>query len=1111
MLEFLTGIQNFSKKKYISDKISQFVDSGKKVYLVVPEQSSFDREREFLFKFGEKKSNSFEIRGFSHIARAVLEENGLQVKPEADENAKTVIMSLALEQLHENLDLYSGYEGRLSLINDLLSAYSSIKLGGMDISDLKKVSCAVSSAGLKKKTGELSLLFSAYEALLGERFSDSNDNIRVLTEFLKTNRIFENCIFFLDDFRGFTLAQIKLIRELLCQCEDMYISVNSPDLFSPLEGEAFYHAVRNAKAVKKIAVQCNVRVFENNTDEQLPDSALNVWRESLFSSSDKVFKEPTDDITVCKAKNKYEECEFVALEIKKLLCGGKYRCREIGVVERGNTYAPVVINTLKKYGIPVYDDKRKPLMSSPLIRLILSAVNIAAFGFTSENILECAKTDLFGIDTESLCDLENYVYMWQIDGKAWREDFKDNPDGFGAEKNEKTDARLEKINKTRRKIVAPLVKLKKELDKSDSENSLIAVCTFLEDIKAGEHFKDYAVFLNENSFRAEALFCKRIWERCMLSLDALSAALHSKSLSAKRFYELLEIIFSGEDLGDIPVGIDQIIVGCADRSRFFEPKVIFVLGANEGVFPADSKTGGIFSTAEKRELIKNDFSLEDLPENIYAEERLIAFNHLTSPSEKLYISYSESSLKGEVLQKSEIVSLVNYLVPNCRRIDASLIPREEKTENIHSAFNDYAKNMNDGKAFTASLKKVLENSFEYSSRLKSLEIAAKKIPVQFENPEISTELFGKDLYLSPSKIETYHKCPFMFFCRYGLSVSAPEKAQLNVRIHGLLVHFVLEKILSTFSFTELKGLSDATLFEKVNELTDLYVETYMGTRNSLNESLNRQLDRSAQIIFEILKRLILEFGSCRFVTKDVELDISESGDIMPYELSLSDGSVVKIGGKVDRVDIMCEDEKTFVRVVDYKTGGKKFSLSQVFDGLNMQMLLYLFGIWENGKERYGDVVPAGVLYVPAKNSGQKLGRNADDEEVIKQKLLNGRMNGLVLEDENVIKGMDALADGRYIDTYIDKKGKLKGTYISLKGFQALKEKVNAVLRDTASDIKCGKIEALPVYADGYEHVCEYCDFKDVCLHEEGDAQKTLEKLSHEKALQKLIEEETENG
>ncbi len=74
---------------------------------------------------------------------------------------------------------------------------------------------------------------------------------------------------------------------------------------------------------------------------------------------------------------------------------------------------------------------------------------------------------------------------------------------------------------------------------------------------------------------------------------------------------------------------------------------------------------------------------------------------------------------------------------------------------------------------------------------------------------------------------------------------------------------------------------------------------------------------------------------------------------------------MRVDGKIDRVDLMDRDGVRYLRVVDYKTGKKEFRLSDIVYGMNMQMLIYLAALCENGGKRYGEFQPAGVLYMPA--------------------------------------------------------------------------------------------------------------------------------------------------
>ena len=236
-------------------------------------------------------------------------------------------------------------------------------------------------------------------------------------------------------------------------------------------------------------------------------------------------------------------------------------------------------------------------------------------------------------------------------------------------------------------------------------------------------------------------------------------------------------------------------------------------------------------------------------------------------------------------------------------------------------------------------------------------------------------------------------------------------------------------------------------------------------------------------IFDILSVRRDEFNTCLFRTAATELSIGYDGGIDGYKVPLPDGGQLVIRGSVYRVDLMTDAGTTYVRVVDYKTGGKDFVLSDVFYGLNMQMLIYLFAICDNGKELFGETTPAGILYMPAKSAGKSLERGATADDVKKRRIENGRMNGIILENADVVRGMETAARGLFINAEIKEDGTLKGNFLSLREFSMLHKKIDAVLREIGMNIHEGKIPALPVEEAGGRTACDVCDYSAVCLKE----------------------------
>lgn len=1102
MLNFITGTYFSAKKKYINNEICRLLGEGKRVYLIVPEQSSFDRDRDFLFTYGERLSNSLTVTSFTHLVRDALDEYGLQPKPQADEAARSVIMSLAAEECADFLDIYKKFTGKPSLVKNLLGEYGEIKQAGLGVSELTEVSKRLPDSTLKNKTRELSVIFSAYESLLTDRFSDATDNIPVITDFLGKNRIFGGSYVFFDDFRGFTGAQIKLISEIAAQAEECFVSVYAPDSVNAFDSEAFRHAVSNCRKLRAAVSLKGIACKEIKIEEKHPDTALSALSVSLFCAEKDTYEEKTENVTVISAENMYRECDTVALQIKKLLEEG-YRCKDIAVYDRDGSYVRNLTASLKKYSIPVFQDKRVSLFEYPLVRMLLSAVAVAAYGFKTEEIFNFIKTGITGISPEECALLENYVYVWQTEGGGWAKPFTGHPDGYGERETPEAAALLDRINGIRKRVVEPLFMLRKNLSADSGISPCRALFLFMQDIDASENFRDYAVYLCENGAEATAIECGAVWDTVTQSLDALNEALNGRKIGAGRFYELLKIIFSSSDIGRIPAGIDEIVIGQAGRTRHLEPRAVFVLGCNEGIFPQSPVVSGLFSPAEKRVLSSGGFLLENIPENAYAEERMIAYSVLTGAGDRLFASYSENSPDGGELRRSEIINEITEILPGCTMLDAGKLSSLERIGSTESAFEECASLFRENTPYSASLKKYIAET-ELAGKLNAVKNAADSLPFRIENSDTATRLFSQDMYISPSKAEVFYSCAFRYFCQYGMRVKKLRTADLDARINGLLIHHVLEKLLLSHKNKELTLMTLSELTDEVDAVTEAFITEFMGGKEEMSVLLKRSLDKAKATAVQILLRMIEEFRVSRFETVAVELEIAHGKDIEPYRIKLPDGGSVTISGKVDRVDVFNDEGKAYLRVVDYKTGGKDFKLGDVFSGLNMQMLIYLMCLWDNGKEKYGNTVPAGIMYVPANNSGDRLPRHATAEEVEKQKLKNGRMNGMILEDEKILDAMEEGCEGRFVNAFIDKKGELQGTLLSYEGFRLLHEKIDSMLEGMGTALHLGEIEALPaVGSSSYKNTCEYCDYKDVCRRTEADEIRELKSIKHADAVKML--------
>ncbi|MCH5198694.1 MAG: PD-(D/E)XK nuclease family protein [Oscillospiraceae bacterium] len=1104
MLEFLMGADPEAKREYIAKRLYDTIVGGKKAVLIVPEQEDFDRNREMMELWGEKISNSITVTSFSRFSRQLLEELGEPLKAQADDAAISVLMSLAVRQVSGELKIYSSHGSRPGRVAALVSLFNEMENAGKSPEELEAAGRAAGGR-LKEKTQELALIFTVFKGLLSERFSSSADNINSAAEKLGKTSSFSETDFYFDDFRGFTGTQIKFISALLPNCRNCFVSIVG--FSGSSEKISFEHALKNRRKLIAEAEKNSISVCQREIPRGEKSSGLMALGEGLFLDGAEPLKQPTDDVVLVKAPNKYDECEFIALTSKKLLDEGFCRARDMAVLHRSPEMAAPLISALEKYGVPVFRDERRKLLSYPLARLLLSAVETAAKGFSTERILSLVKTGIAGVSLMEYSELENYVYRWQIDGREWESSFFRNPRGFGNEDNEETKEKLAFINQTRKTICDPLKKLSDALKDENPEKSCIAVYFYLKEIKAAENFKEYAVSLYQKGEESEAIQCARVWDECMENLGALKEALGSSAVSPAYFYELLSLIFSGNSVGNIPPGIDKMTVGSVDRTKLLAPKVVFIPGFCENTFPKSSVSDGLLSSKELRLLAEGDMALDKLPEEVYEEERLILYNTLTLAGKRLYISYPEAATTGEKNEPSAIIADIKKLMPDLSEINAADISPEEKIKTPASAFSQLALMYKENSELRMAIGDALKEE-KGEAGIAALSRAAAGNDENFSDPSQALRLFGEDIAMSASKAETYSKCPFMYFCRYGMGVEKLTRSRIDARINGLIIHRALEVFMSEHMGEELNSMTDAEIKRIVNEAVDDYCEKNLGGVSGLSLSMARTVKRLKEEIFHIIAVRKEEFSTCLFKTAATELNIGRSGGINAYEIPLPDGGKIVISGSVDRVDIMNDGERAYVRVIDYKTGGKDFDLSDIFYGINMQMLIYLFAVCDNGVKLFGELTPAGVLYVPAKSSGKALERSASSDDVLSKRLENGRMNGIILQNAEVIKGMEATARGVFINAKIEADGTLKGKLVSLDEFSLLHKKIDEVLSEMGMNIHSGIINAFPIDKPGDHSICDYCDYSSVCLKEKSCEKRTILKTSHEDALKRLWKEES---
>ena len=303
-----------------------------------------------------------------------------------------------------------------------------------------------------------------------------------------------------------------------------------------------------------------------------------------------------------------------------------------------------------------------------------------------------------------------------------------------------------------------------------------------------------------------------------------------------------------------------------------------------------------------------------------------------------------------------------------------------------------------------------------------------------------------------------------------------------------------------FGGSGISKLSDEELRFEVNAVLKEYLDSVMGSEKGKTSRFMYLYRRTASFIVKLLKRLGEEFFDSEFVPYSYEEPLGGK-QVGFYRLETPDGKEIIVEGTIDRIDVLDRDGKRYVRVVDYKTGSKDFALCDVYYGINMQMLVYLFSIQQGGKGKLSGTVPSGVLYMPAKNSVLKIDRNDSPEKKNDATRRSFCMNGLLLDDEAVLNAMEPGLSGFYIPVKQRRDGSFTSV-ASLAEFGIIKNHIDSLLIKMAKELSEGKIAALP-YRKSNSTPCDFCRFKGVCRRNEDAPFVEHESFSDDKFFEKV--------
>ncbi len=1103
MLHLVLGRAGSGKSHWMQEMLCQRASEGQKdMVLLVPDQFSFESERALLRRLHASPAGQIEVLSFSRLVTRVLEQAGGLAGRHLDDAGRVILMETAIHGVKDRLSTYGKVCHTPGFLDDMLSAVREWKQCAVSPEQLFDTAGGLEEGLFQKKLSDLALIYGSYNALVQGHYVDLDDELDRLYDALLDFPFFQGKTVGIDSFKGFTQQQMKIVERIIATAQDTYITLCCDTLHDREEGMGLVSNViecgRSLMAMADrhgVAIAAPVKLQERSRFQK---ESLRALEAGLYSTEPPEEAPSDGGVRVLSARTRYDEAELIARTVRRLVRSEGLRYRDIAVISRNaEEVVGILESAFSRYEIPCFLDRRVPVTHQPLMRYLLSAFSVVRHRFETDDVLALLKTGLSGLSLDEVSEIENYLLIWDINRGQWHREWTGNPDGPTDRVTPDQTTRLERLNQWREKILLPLDEFADKVNRFHSPRALAgAVYELLVQADVASSLVALGQRLEEQGYAEEADIQYRTWDLCMGMLSQIEAMLGDTGLDFARFCDLFERMIQSLDLGSVPQGIDEVSVGSAERMRPAQPKAVFLMGCNEGVFPASPASGGLLTDSERARLISLGVPVADRCESSMVEEKFLAYSSACAASEKVILSYCTTGMSGEEMAPSELIRQVMRLFP-----DGSVEQEEEASlERVESPLPavEYAARLRKTPGeVESSLRQALLQNERTASAVEALDRAScgEIAPL---SPDTAMALYGRDLRPSASGVEDYHRCRFRYFCKHGLRLKTLRTAGLDVSRRGILVHYVLEKLLTQHGSKGVGGLSASQRREEIHRLVEEYVNSMMGGFEDKSARFCFLMRRIEVLLDTLVEHLGRELAQSQFVTAACELRIDDTPDtVHPIRIDLASGGSLQVGGIIDRLDIYRKDDVTYFRVVDYKTGSQSYVLEDVCQGLGLQMLLYLFAVQENGQAAFGDNLrPAGVLYMPAKRIS-KAADGADDGDALEKLDRALTMNGILLDEECSLRAMEPSGQGLFIPAVYTATGKLdsrRSSVASLAFFGNLQRHIEGLLRAMGNEIQSGRIKPDPLDGLGADG-CKYCDFGPACPIEQDHPHRQVIKMS----------------
>ena len=837
------------------------------------------------------------------------------------------------------------------------------------------------------------------------------------------------------------------------------------------------------------------------------------------------------------------EVDQIAAKIRHLVATKGYRYRDFLILTRHlASYENIIEPIFKRHQIPLFIDHQRSMANSPLVTMIEALFKIKQNYYQTADVMQLLKTELLTPQDvehasfmEAVYQTENWCLKYGQGSRAWI------GKAWQPIANESADL-MNTINQVRQYISREIAPFLDQLDQITTGRELATVLyQFLVHQGVDQALLKWSqaalddgdLTLMEQPQQVWQTFCNLLDEY----VDLVGELTNEPKELLEEFIAMIEAAFGAAEYSQIPSTLDQVMVSETGMTQTNQRSVVIMMGSTDDVMPEIKTTTGLLSDPDLdllRQGLKADqfLPLSDVARSDH--EPFINYLGMLSGTKRLIMTAAQlSSDESELTLSPYLIGLAKHLgqwdsdhqmVLGTQ--PAQIKPQAEfeqilpviSTPNVSMAYllvtrrlqADDQTWLSDGwQSLAIELNQVMPSRYQYLMASLDYHNQTTNLPAS-----LAVKLYGQPLDDDPrgqlmgsvSQLQTFYQNPYEYFLKYGLRLQPRDELEISIDKSGTFFHDVMDQFMRLVKQqpVDLADLVDDEALLKV--LTDQAIQAAKVKQTSVMELANNDqvaayqvysMEKVARTMTRILS-LQAQHSDARAVAMEQPFGprVTRPGDdnqvvLKPLQQQLSNGKVVTLRGRIDRIDQVVTDQGMDYVIVDYKSSERKFDLIDAYVGTDLQMLAYLDVVQQNLPN--GRV--AGAIYLHLSDPQYK--EKDLKKNLITVSLENHTYKGILLNQESFLMPLDdgltnKSPKGLVIDVNKLGKSKPRLNRSDQNNFQAkagtslvspdqlgwLIKRNRWLIHQAASEILAGNVSLLPVRRGAHSGL-EYSDYLDI--------------------------------